>query len=94
MIERLQRALEHIDELSPEAQEDIAASIEEQIELVAKEVSRLPQISADHHLPQRIRMALSAIGSARDLQGDDEFEALDRIRHESQPSPPLQLDDL
>jgi hypothetical protein len=30
-----------------------------------------------------------AIGSARDLRDDDEFDALDRIRHESKPSPPM-----
>lgn len=32
MIERLQRALEHVDELSPDEQEDIAQLIEERTE--------------------------------------------------------------
>lgn len=32
MIERLRRALEHIDELPPEAQEEVAEHIEEYIE--------------------------------------------------------------
>ena len=91
MIERLQRALEHIDELSPEAQADIAALIEEQ---AAGEVPEPLQPPADQDIPRRIRRALAAIGSARDLQDDDEFTALDRIRHESAPTPPVELDDL
>lgn len=94
MIERLQRALEHINELPPEAQEDIAAIIEEQTEPLAEELPSLRPSPANHRLPRRIRTALAAIGSARDLQDDDEFEALDLIRHGSPPSPPLQLDDL
>ena len=32
MIERLRRALEHIEELSPDAQEEVAVQIEEYIE--------------------------------------------------------------
>jgi hypothetical protein len=39
-----------------------------------------------------IQLALSAIGSWSDLDWDDMIEALDRIRHESQPTPPI--DDL
>lgn len=69
MIDRLQRALEHVDDLSPEVQEDSS------------------------RLPRRIRTALAAIGSARDLQDDDEFTALDRIRHESVTTPSIELDD-
>jgi hypothetical protein len=94
MIERLQRALEHINELSPEDQADIAAVVEEQTEPLAEELRSVQPSPADHRLPKRIRTALAAIGSARDLQGDDEFEALDRIRHESPPNLPPQLDDL
>jgi len=96
MIERLQRALERIEELSPAAQEDLATFIEEQtrpswIESPEVETQQHPQ---DIHLPKRIRTALAAIGSARDLLDDDEFAALDRIRHESIPTPPVELDDL
>jgi hypothetical protein len=94
MIERLQRALEHIDELSPEAQEEITELIEEQTEPVAEEMPKVQRPPADHPVPKRIRTALAAIGSARDLQDDDEFEALDRIRLKSTPSSPLHLDDL
>ncbi len=93
MIERLQQALEHIDELPPEAQEDIAQQIEE----LASTDGQVPESDGDadeHALPERIRRALAAIGSASDLQYDDEFAALDRIRHESSPTPPIDLGDL
>jgi hypothetical protein len=96
MIERLQRALEHIDELSPAAQEDLATFIEEQTLPSSDESSEdgVQPRPPDDHLPKRIRTALAAIGSARDLLDDDEFEALDRIRHESTPTPAIELDDL
>ena len=96
MIERLQRALEHIEELSPTAQEDLAALIEEQVLPLTDALpeSDAPSHASNEQLPKRIRIALAAIGSARDLQDDDEFAALDRIRHESTPTPPVALDDL
>ncbi len=93
MIERLQRALEHIEELSPEAQEDIAEEIEE----LTLPISNLPEHQtsiADSNLPKSVRDALAVAGVARALQDDDEFAALDRIRHESVPTPPIELDDL
>jgi hypothetical protein len=94
MIERLARALEHIDELSPEAQEELAEQIEEQtgpLDVTLPEPDLSPEME---RLPQRTRAALAVFGIARDLQEDDEFEALDRIRHSSPPSPPPDLDDL
>ena len=96
MIERLQRALRHIEELSPAAQEDLAALIEEQVLPLpdALPESEAPPRSSNDQLPKRIRVALAAIGSARNLQDDDEFAALERIRHESTPTPPVELDDL
>ena len=97
MIERLQRALEHIEELSPAAQEDLATFIEEQT--LPSSVETPETETQQHHpsnkrLPKRIRKALAAIGSARELLDDDEFVVLDRIRHESIPTPPIELDDL
>ena len=97
MIERLQHALEHIEELSPAAQEDLATFIEEQT--LPSSVETPETETQQHHpsnkrLPKRIRKALAAIGSARELLDDDEFVALDRIRHESIPTPPIELDDL
>jgi hypothetical protein len=35
--------------------------------------------------------ALAAIGSWRDLDWDETLAALDRIRHESEPTPPIEL---
>lgn len=36
--------------------------------------------------------ALSAIGAWSDLDLDEMLDALDRIRHESKPTPPIDLD--
>ncbi len=41
MIERLQRALKHVEELSPEAQEDLAQQIEEMTEPLAMSAGSL-----------------------------------------------------
>lgn len=94
MIDRLQRALEHVDDLSPEVQDDIAQYIEEQTAPAGDEPTTPAPHKDSSYLPRRIRVALAAIGSSRDLQDDDEFAALDRIRHESVPTPPIELDDL
>jgi hypothetical protein len=45
--------------------------------------------------PQRQRIiqeALSIIGAWSDLDWDEMVESLDRIRHESKPTPPIDLD--
>lgn len=39
-----------------------------------------------------IQAALGAIGAWRDLDWDQMERGLDRIRHESQPTPPIDLD--
>jgi hypothetical protein len=41
-----------------------------------------------------VRAALSAIGAWSHLDWDEAERALDRIRHESTPTPPIDLDDL
>jgi hypothetical protein len=86
MIERLQRALQHVEELSPEAQADLAREIEDMTEPldVAPEPSEPATTEA---LPRSVRDALALAGAWRDLQ-DDEFAALDRIRHAASPTPP------
>lgn len=90
MIERLQRALEHLDELPPSAQEEIATEIEERTSAVHLIPSEARQTTLNREdLPQTVRDALAVAGVARDLQDDDEFAALDRIRHESVPTPPI-----
>jgi hypothetical protein len=89
MIERLQRALEHIEELSPAAQEDLAQFIEEMTEPIA-EVGTPHQAPSDDNLPPTVRAALALGGAWRDLQDDDEFAYFERIRRESKPSPPIE----
>lgn len=89
MIDRLRHALDHIEELSPDLQEELAVQIEEMTETL-EEPSEQRLSPAEERLPRRLRAALSAIGSWRKLQDDDEFEALDRIRHESRPTPPIE----
>jgi hypothetical protein len=42
--------------------------------------------------PADIQAALAAIGSASDLDFDEMLDELDRIRHESKPTPPIDLD--
>ncbi|HEY8323600.1 MAG TPA: hypothetical protein VIG77_03855 [Ktedonobacterales bacterium] len=88
MIERLQRALEHIEELSPEAQQELA----EQIEALSAPIADLPSqptSSDDEALPRSVRVALALGGAWSDLHDDDEFAFFDRIRHETPPTPPM-----
>lgn len=72
MIERLQRALEHVGELPPDMQEQLAEIIEQHTEA--------PNIPPD-------RLA----GAWSDLPDtfDEMLDALDRIRHSSPPTPPM-----
>src|SRR6185437_8723727 len=89
MIERLQRALEHLDELSPEAQQDLAQEIED----LTAPLDNLPDphISpADATLPASVRAALALGGTWSDLLNEDEFAAFERIRHEGVPTPSVE----
>ena len=43
---------------------------------------------------ETLRAALAAIGSSSDIDREEWMEELDRIRHESKPTPPLDVDDL
>ncbi|MBI4494260.1 MAG: hypothetical protein HY690_15850 [Chloroflexi bacterium] len=50
------------------------------------------EAEADAALPQSaIQEALSVIGAWSDLNWDEAVEALDRIRHETPPTPPISL---
>lgn len=89
MIERLQRALEHIEDLSLAAQEDLAQYIEEMTEPLASTPISYPQ-SVDETLPPSVQRALALGGAWSDLQDDDEFAFFDQIKHESRPSPPIE----
>jgi hypothetical protein len=72
MIDRLHRALEHVDELPPDLQEQLAEIIEQH--------TQPPSIPAD-----------SLAGAWSDLPDtfDEMLDALDRIRHTSPPTPPV-----
>lgn len=96
MIERLQRALEHVDEVPPDVQEEIAALIEARVELAETETRTKWHQSdtGEPGLPRTVRDALAVMGVWRDLQNDDEFAALDRIRHENTPAPRVERDEL
>ena len=45
-------------------------------------------------LPESVREALSLAGAWSDHDWDETIDALDRIRHESPPTPPFKLQDL
>ena len=48
--------------------------------------------AADAAVPQRTtQAALSVIGTWSDMDWEEMVEALDRIRHESKPTPPIEL---
>ena len=41
--------------------------------------------------PASVRRALAVLGSWSDIDSDDALDQLDRIRHESEPTPPIDL---
>ena len=48
------------------------------------------EATMDAVLPRRTQEALEAIGTWSHLDWDEMVEALDRIRHESKPTPPIE----
>ncbi len=42
--------------------------------------------------PDAVERALAAVGTWADLDFDEPLDALERIRHQSTPSPPIDLD--
>jgi hypothetical protein len=95
MIERLQRALARVEQVSLEAQNDLAQEIEELTEdLPMPAGNGTSSHIGEEDLPAAVRAALAVSGIAWDQQDIDEFEALDRSRHESRPTPPIDLSDL
>lgn len=83
MIERLQQVLTRIEQLPPEVQEEVAA----QLEVLAEPFEEI----ADAKMNTSRRKGRSLAGAWRDLAWDDEVEAFDRMRHETQPTPPVEL---
>ncbi len=93
MIERLQRALEHIEQVSPPLQADLAQRIEDligEVAVAAPSGSQPPSDPTDPSLltQTRIQTALNLAGAWRDMPDtfDEMLDALDRLRHESPPS--------
>jgi len=86
MTERLRQALLHIDELPTEAQEDVASHIE-----IFLDPEAVPQPTVAISVRATIQQALDLAGAWSDLPGDvDEFEVLDRMRHEAPPTSPIE----
>jgi hypothetical protein len=79
MIERLQQVLTRIEQLPPEVQEEAAA----QLEILAEPFEAMPN--------RTLGKGRSLAGAWRDLAWDDEADAFDRMRHETPPSPPIEL---
>jgi hypothetical protein len=71
MVEHLQRALQHIDELTPAEQEDVADQI----------------LTFAGHVEPRGARAMRLIGAWADMQPDDLDETVLQWRHEVPPTP-------
>lgn len=83
MIERLQQVLTRLEQLPPEVQEEAAA----QLEVLTEPFEEIPNEKTNRTREKGRSLA----GAWRDLAWDDEVEALDRIRHASRPTPPIEL---
>ena len=83
MIERLQQVLTRLEQLPPEVQEEAAA----QLEVLTEPFEEIP----DAKTKRTQEKGRSLAGAWSDLAWDDEVEAFDRMRHETQPSPPIEL---
>lgn len=83
MIERLQQVLTRIEQLPPEVQEEAAA----QLEVLTEPFEEVP----DAKMNRSRRKERSLAGAWHDLAWDDEVEAFERMRHETQPTPPIEL---
>lgn len=90
MIDRLSEILPYLENLPPEIQEEAATYIEALAEALEYEAATpghiqrpKPQIETSGHWED-------PAGAWRDLP-DTMLDELDRIRHASQPTPPLEL---
>ena len=83
MIERLQQVLTRIEQLPPEVQEEAAAQLEVLTELFEEILNAKTNRTREK--------GRSLAGAWRDLAWDDEAEAFDRMRHATQPTPPIEL---
>lgn len=83
MIERLQHVLTRIEQLPPELQEEVAA----QLEILTEPFEEISNTKTN----STRKRSKSLAGAWRDLDEDDEAEAFDRMRHATQPTPPIEL---
>jgi len=83
MIDRLQQVLSRIEQLPPEVQEEAAA----QLEVLTEPFEELANAKID----RTRKKGRSLAGAWRDLAWDDEVAAFDRMRHATQPTPPIEL---
>jgi hypothetical protein len=72
-----------IEQLPPEIQEEAAA----QLEILAEPFETIPNTQTNRTQGK----GRSHAGAWRDLAWDDEAAAFDRIRHATQPTPPIEL---
>jgi hypothetical protein len=89
MIDHLHDALSYLEQLPPEAQEDVASYIEALVEALGRETF-VP--SHPRRVPPEIQLTKQwedPAGAWSDLP-DTMLEELDRIRHASPPTPPLE----
>lgn len=83
MIDRLQRNLADLERLSADEQEEIALYIE-----ALREAHERGMLPVDQELAQPWQ---DPAGAWRDLPEDDEAATFYRMRHETEPSAPIEL---
>ncbi|HZT99311.1 MAG TPA: hypothetical protein VFA10_06600 [Ktedonobacteraceae bacterium] len=89
MIDRLHDVLSYLEQLPPEAQEEVASYIEALVEALERETF-VPNHS--RRVPREIQPTKhwgDPAGAWSDLP-DTMLEELDRIRHANPPTPPLE----
>jgi len=84
ITERLHRTIEGLERLSPEAQDEAATQLE----------AILRRDEQPNAARPAVRSALDLIGAWRDIPWDEMETELDRIRHESPPTPPIDTDEI
>lgn len=89
MIDRLHDVLPYLEHLSPEAQEEAAIYIEALAEALERETFMLGRIPSIPYEMQPLEPWEDPAGAWRDLP-DSMLEELDRLRHASPPTPPLE----
>jgi len=84
ITERLHRTIEELEHLPPEAQEEAATQLEA---LLRREQHPSATTSTG-------RSTLDLIGAWSDIPWDEMEAELDRIRHESPPTPPIDAEEV